>query len=56
MRFTHDDSYLISTGGNDKCVMYWKTSWSESKPKNESDGSDDENDDVPKPKSKRNKT
>ncbi|KAL4483877.1 hypothetical protein ABPG72_006252 [Tetrahymena utriculariae] len=27
VRFTIDDSYLISTGGNDKCVMVWKTTF-----------------------------
>ena len=24
-RFLHDDSKLISTGGNDKCILVWKT-------------------------------
>lgn len=27
VRFTTDDLYLISTGGNDKCVMVWKTTF-----------------------------
>ena len=24
VRWTHDDQYVISTGGEDQCVMYWK--------------------------------
>lgn len=25
MKFSHDDHYVYSTGGLDKCVMVWKT-------------------------------
>ena len=25
IRFTHDDKYLISVGGNDKCAFVWET-------------------------------
>jgi len=25
VKFTHNDDYLISTGGNDKTVLVWKT-------------------------------
>lgn len=25
VKFSHDDTFLYSTGGNDKCVIVWKT-------------------------------
>ena len=25
VKFSHDDSFVVSTGGNDKCVFVWKT-------------------------------
>lgn len=25
VRFSKDDNFLVSTGGNDKCVLVWKT-------------------------------
>lgn len=27
VKFSYDDTYLVSTGGNDKCVISWKTSF-----------------------------
>ncbi len=30
VRFSFDDNFLISTGGNDKCTMIWKTTFGNS--------------------------
>jgi microtubule-associated protein-like 6 len=31
VKFLFDDSYMISTGGNDKCVLVWETDWGKKK-------------------------
>ena len=37
MKFSYDDSYLFSTGGNDKCVIVWKTNFGKQSFSNESE-------------------
>ena len=31
VKFTYDDTFLISTGGNDKCILVWETDWGKKK-------------------------
>lgn len=32
VKFSYDDSFLVSTGGGDKCVITWKTSFGKGAP------------------------
>lgn len=53
VKFSFDDTYLVSTGGNDKCVISWKTSFGKASgnknPEQEDDGQRDEEDEEINP-------
>ena len=37
VKFSYDDTFLVSTGGNDKCVITWRTSFGKGNKANEND-------------------